>query len=65
MIPPPLRSQPSVPPEVPAIVQSCIREERPWNRPIFRPPPLDVKPKIPEIAKHFDDWIRSRDPFWR
>jgi len=46
--------------EVPAIVRTVTWDSVTWNKPVFRPPPLTVKPKVPEILE-FDAWIRTRD----
>jgi hypothetical protein len=58
---PPLPFDPSQPPtDVPAIVRSIARESVTWNKPVFRPPPLTVKPQVPEMLD-FDVWLRARE----
>lgn len=37
--------QPKNLPEPPAMVRSALREDVLWNRPVFKAPPLDIKPQ--------------------
>jgi len=32
-----------------AVARAVPREDAAWSRPVFRPPPLDVRPALPEI----------------
>ncbi len=48
-LPPPfVRPQPAT--EPPALVRVVSREDVLWNRPIFRAPPLDVRPPVFDLS---------------
>jgi len=46
--------------EVPAIIRTVTRESVLWDKPVFRPPPLDIQVPIPEFAE-FTAGSRGRD----
>lgn len=52
MIPYTNTNRPSPLPEVPAIVRTVTARDVLWNRPLFKAPPLRVKPPVPD-AKDF------------
>jgi hypothetical protein len=47
-LPPPI-IRPQVTPEPPALVRVMTREDLHWNRPMFKAPPLEVKPPIADV----------------
>lgn len=48
-------------PDQAAEVRSVRREDATWNRPVFRPPPLRVKPVQPEIP--YSGTIQRTEPW--
>eukprot|EP01035_Chromulina_nebulosa_P002716 gene2716-biopygen2279 len=52
-------SRPPVAPEPPALVRSVTREDVIWNRPVFKAPPLDVRPPLEDIAALTSDLRRE------
>ena len=55
----PFFRQPSLPPEVPAIVRVAGQGDTQWNRPVFKAPPLDVQPPIGAI-RELTTYIQNR-----
>ncbi len=43
-------SRPPVAPEPPALVRLVTREDVMWNRPVFKAPPLEVRPPLEDVA---------------
>ena len=52
-------SRPPVAPEPPALVHSVTREDVIWNRPVFKAPPLVVRPPFEDIAAFTSDLRRD------
>jgi hypothetical protein len=52
-------SRPPIAPEPPALVRSVKREDVLWNRPVFKAPPLVVRPPLEDIAVFTSDLRRD------
>jgi len=54
-------SRPQLPTEPPALVRKIAREDvewSQWNRPVFKAPPLNVKPPLVDVASLAADVLR-------
>ena len=49
MTPQPQTFRPRAQPADRAGTRAAPREDARWHRPVFRPPPLDVQPALPEL----------------
>ena len=57
-LPPPV-VRPQIATEPPALVRVVSREDVLWNRPIFRAPPLNVRPPVLDKTAFAPDWMRD------
>jgi len=60
-LPPPF-VRPSFATEPPALVRMIAREDVQWNRPVFKAPPLVVRPPLADVAALAADLLRRNEP---
>ncbi len=54
--------RPQLPTEPPALVRVIAREDVLWNRPVFKAPPLNVRPPLQDVAALAADLLRRGEP---
>ena len=54
--------RPQIATEPPALVRVIAREDVQWNRPVFKAPPLQVRPPLADVAALAADLIRRNVP---
>ena len=59
-LPPPF-VRPSLATEPPALVRVVAREDVQWNRPIFKAPPLVVRPPLADVAALAAEILRKNE----
>jgi hypothetical protein len=59
---PPPNLRPSVATEPPALVRVLTRADVLWNRPVFRAPPLNVRPPAIDGAVFYYEGTRTAPP---